>query len=360
MLEKVLKGITPLNEEALKKAKERVDSLAKPIGSLGVLEDIAVKLAGITGNIKNNTKNKCVIIMCADNGVVEEGIASAPQYVTLAQTKNFIKGKTGVASLSKTNDTKLMVVDIGINSDEKIEGVIDRKIRKGTRNLYKEDPMTYEETIKALEVGIEMAKRAKDEGYDIIGVGEMGIGNTTTSSAVLMSLINCKVEDVVGKGGGITQESFLKKKKVVKESVENKNINKADPIDILSKVGGFDIAGMTGVFLGAAYYKIPVVIDGFISVVAALLASRLNPLAKEYFISSHQSFEIGYNLAIEELGLKPMFNLSMRLGEGSGCPIAFSIVDFANSMMNNMTTFAEGDIDDSYLDEVRGEENYIV
>lgn len=360
MLDNIIREIEPLDTNIVEQAKKRVDSLAKPLGSLGRLEDIAIQVAGITGKIKNNINNKCVIIMSADNGVVEEGVASAPQYVTLAQTKNFIKGKTGVASIAKNNGTKLIVVDIGINSEEKINGVINRKISKGTKNLYKENPMSYEEAKRAIEIGIETVKNAKDDGYNIIGVGEMGIGNTTTSSAVLGCLIDVDIDKIVGKGGGITDESFTKKKKIIYEVVNNREIDRKDPIDIISKVGGYDIAGMTGVFLGAAYYKIPVVIDGFISVVAALLAYRLNPIVKEYCIPSHKSQEIGYNLAMEELGLEPILNLGMRLGEGSGCPIAFSVVDFALSMMNNMATFEEGDIDDSYLDDVRDVENYIV
>lgn len=359
-MKKVLDGIQPLDKSAIDMAKNRVDSLAKPLGSLGTLEEIVIRLAGITGKLYNDINKKCVIIMSSDNGVVEEGVASAPQYVTLEQTKNFLRGKTGVASLSKTNGTDLIVVDVGINSEEKIDGVIDRKISKGTKNIFKEPAMSYDDAIKAINIGIETVKSAKDQGYDIIGVGEMGIGNTTTSAAVLVALSNCEIEMVVGKGAGVTKEAFEKKKLVVKTAVEKNNINREDPIDIVSKVGGYDIAAMAGVFLGSAYYKIPVVIDGFISVVAALVATRLNKLVKEYCIPSHKSKEIGYNIAIEELGLKPMLDLGMRLGEGSGCPIAFSIIDFANSMMKNMATFDEGNIDDSYLEEVRGEENYIV
>lgn len=359
-MENIINGIKPLDLVAIEAAKKRVDSLVKPLGSLGVLEEIAIKLAGITGKIHNSIDKKCVIIMSSDNGVVEEGVASAPQYVTLAQTKNFIKGKTGVAALSKANDTKLMVIDVGINSTEKIDGVVDRKINRGTKNIFKEDAMTYDEAIKAINIGIESVSKAKNDNYDIIGVGEMGIGNTTTSAAVLVALTGCQVEDVVGKGAGITTEAFEKKKYVVQKSVDSKDIDKNDPIDIIAKVGGYDIAAMTGVFLGAAFYRIPVVIDGFISAVAALLATRLNYLVKDFCISSHKSEEIGYNIAIKELSLKPMLNLEMRLGEGSGCPIAFSIVEFAISMMNNMATFEEGNINDEYLDEIRGEENYIV
>ena len=254
----------------------------------------------------------------------------------------------------------LKVVDIGVNTDIKIPGAIDRKIRKGTYNIVKRQAMSYDECIRAINIGIEMARSAYEDGYNILGVGEMGIGNTTTSSSVLVSLTECSIEEAVGKGAGITKEAFEKKKWVVSEAIKVNNPDKKDPIDVVSKVGGFDIAGMMGVFLGAAYYKIPIVIDGFISVVAALAAVRINPLVKEYLITSHCSKEIGYNIAMKELELQPMLNLDMRLGEGSGCPIAFSVIEFSCAMMNNMATFDEAEINDDYLDEVRGEENYIV
>ncbi|WP_297637313.1 nicotinate-nucleotide--dimethylbenzimidazole phosphoribosyltransferase [uncultured Clostridium sp.] len=357
-LRKDIKSIDETDKEIMKEAKEYIDNLAKPLGSLGELESIAIKLSSITGKVKNKIEKKAIIIMCADNGVVEEHVASAPQYVTLAQTKHFIKGGTGVAALAKENGTDLIVVDIGINSDEKIDGVIDRKIRKGTSNLYQDSAMSKDEVEKAIEIGIEMAEKAAKDGYEILGVGEMGIGNTTSSSAVLCALLDEKIDNVVGKGGGITEASFRKKKVVIKWAL--KRIDSDDVIEILSEVGGFDICGMAGVFLGAAKMKVPVVIDGFISAVAAMVACRLNPLVKEYLFSSHKSFEIGYDLAMKELELNPILNLNMRLGEGSGCPLAFSIIDFANSMVNNMGTFEDAKIDNSYLDTVREEKNYKV
>lgn len=359
-LQTIINGITATNNDVIKEAKKRVDSLAKPLGSLGKLEDIAIKIAGITGKVKNKINKKCIIIMASDNGVVEEGVASAPQSVTLAQTINFTRGLTGVAVLAKENNTNLMVVDIGVNTDKKILGAIDRKIRKGTSNIIKGQAMSYSECINAINIGIEMVKNAYDEGYNILGVGEMGIGNTTTSSSVLISLTGCTVEEAVGKGAGITKEAFEKKKWVVSEAIMVNNPDKNDPIDVLAKVGGFDLAGMVGVFIGASYYKIPVVIDGFISAVAAVAAVRLNPLVRDYLITSHCSKEIGYTIAMKELDLEPMLNLDMRLGEGSGCPIAFSVVEFSLAMMNNMATFEEAEINDDYLEEVRGEENYIV
>lgn len=349
----IINEIEDVNKEIIKDADKRMTSLAKPLKSLGKLEEIAIKLSGITGKVKNKITKKIVIIMCSDNGVVEEGVASAPQSVTLAQTINFTKGLTGVAVLAKANNSELMVVDVGINCDFNHPKVINKKIRKSTYNMTRESAMSYDEAIKAILVGIECVKNAKESRYEILGVGEMGIGNTSTSSAVLSALTDIKVEDVVGRGAGITDEAFEKKKRVIKAAIEINNPIKEDPIDVVSKVGGFDIAAMAGVFLGAAYYKIPVVIDGFISAVAALVAYRLNPKSKDYMFTSHDSKELGYKTAMKELGLSSMLNLDMGLGEGSGCPLAFSIIDSACAVMNNMATFEEAEINDSYLDELK-------
>lgn len=348
-LDKILNLIEPAYENSLKAAMNRVNDLAKPPKSLGELENIAVKLAGITGKVNNSIDKKAVIIFSADNGVVEEGIASTPQYVTLSQTINFVKGKTGVAALAKENNTVLKVIDVGINSDYKIDGVIDKKIRKGTNNIRFGQAMCRKECLKAIEIGFESVRTCYNEGFSIIGVGEMGIGNTTTSSAVLMAITGVSAEEAVGMGAGLSMEGFQRKKKVINEALEINAPNKEDIIDIVSKVGGFDIGAMIGAYIGAAYYRIPIVIDGFISVVAALGASMLNENIRDFLIASHCSRERGYKIAIEKLNLKPMLNLDMALGEGSGCPIAFSVVGFACAMMNNMATFKEAEIDSSYL-----------
>ena len=214
-LKYIIDNITGLNKQAMEDDKIRVELLVKPLSSLGKLENLAIKFAGITGKIKNSINKKCIIIMSSDNGVVEEGVASAPQSVTLAQTINFSRGLTGVAVLAKENNCDLKVVDIGVNTDKKIPGAIDRKIRKGTYNIIKGQAMSYDECIKAINIGIEMARQASEEGYSILGVGEMGIGNTTTSSSVLVSLTGCSIEEAVGKGAGITKDAFEKKKWVV-------------------------------------------------------------------------------------------------------------------------------------------------
>lgn len=370
----LINTIEDLDREAMDEARKREESLAKPPGSLGKLEDIAVQLSGISGNLYNNVDKSCIAIMCSDNGVVEEGVSSAPQFVTVAQTINFTRRLTGVGTLAKYFDVDLMVVDLGVNADipneiltsEPLENsgsewrstnkIIDRKIRKSTSNLAKEQAMTRAEAVNAITVGIEIVRNIKKAGYNIFGVGEMGIGNTTTSSAILSALTALPAEETVGKGGGINDESFARKKEIIDDVVKKYGFQgqaDLDIIDVLAKVGGFDLAAMTGAFLGAAIYKLPVVIDGFISVVAALTAARIAPLAKEYMIASHVSKEQGYNHALGALGLPPMLNLDLRLGEGSGCPLAFQIVRGACAVMNQMATFAEAEINDDYLEEIR-------
>lgn len=355
-LERYIAGITGTDRAAADAAKKRLDSLAKPPGSLGRLEDIAVKLAGITGKVCNTLDRRCVIIMCSDNGVVEEGVASAPKSVTYAQTINFIRGITGVAVLAKCSNSDLMVVDVGIDADVEFPCVINRKIRKSTSNLAKEPAMSRDEALSAILTGIGMAGEACRKGYRMIGVGEMGIGNTTTSSAVLCALTGIDPDLAVGKGAGLTDEGFEKKKRIIRDAIVKHRPDPEDPIDVVSKVGGFDIAAMAGVYLGAAYYRLPVVIDGFISAVAALVAARMAGLAVEYMLPSHASCEPGYAYTVRELGLEPVLDLGMRLGEGSGCPIMFMIVDAACAVIRDMATFAEAGIGDEYLENIRGEE----
>lgn len=356
-----------LDRSAVKEAQVRQEVLAKPTGALGTLEDISVQLAGITGKVKNSMKKQTVVIMSADNGVVEEGVASAPQSVTLSQTINFTRHYTGVSSMAEYFGIDLLVVDVGVKMKipealyvdgmtdsaagtlRLTDKIVNRRIADGTRNLAKGPAMTADEAARALMTGVEAAKAVKDCGYDIFGIGEMGIGNTTTSACVLAALCGKKGEDVVGRGGGLNDEGLAKKIGIVDEAI--KNLDPADVTDVLAKVGGFDICAMTGAFLGAAYYRIPVVIDGYISAVAALAAARLAPNAVNFMFGSHQSKEKGYVIAMEALGIKPYFNLGMRLGEGSGCPISFKIIETACAAMNGMATFAEGAIDADYLEE---------
>ena len=349
-IEQLINGIVPLDKDVMKTAREYQLSLAKPPQSLGRLEDISVQLAGITGKVHNNFRNKNILVFAADNGVVEEGVSSAPQSVTLQQTINLTKAKTGASVLAKHFGNSITVCDVGVNADIKESAVINKKIAYSTNNIVKGPAMTRHQAEQAILTG---AQLVFDTDSDIYGIGEMGIGNTTTSSAVLSVILGTDVETVTGRGGGITDQSFEKKKSVIKTAIQINNPDKNDIIDVLCKVGGFDIAAMCGAFLGCAAKRKPVVIDGFISAVAALCAYRMCPGSKEYFIPSHASYEIGYKLAMDEMGLKPMLLLGMRLGEGSGCPLAFEIVDAACAVINNMATFENAGINDDYLEEIR-------
>jgi nicotinate-nucleotide--dimethylbenzimidazole phosphoribosyltransferase len=354
-LELVLTSIKATNRAAYEKAMERLDMLAKPPGSLGGLEAIAAKLAAITGSIGSPLDERCVLVFSSDNGVVEEGVASAPQAITAIQTLNILNGITGVAVLAKQFNASLTVIDVGINADIKHPELVNKKIRRSTYNIAKQAAMSREEAIKAILIGIEAVKNASEKGYKVIGIGEMGIGNTTTSSAVLSAILGLsddEIESVTGRGAGLTDEGFIKKTTGIKTALRVNKPDTNDPIDVISKVGGFDIAAMTGAFIGAAYYHVPVVIDGFISAVAALCATRMNSVVKEYLFASHHSYERGYRLAIEELGMKACLNLDMRLGEGSGCPLMFGIMDAACAIIKNMATFDEAAIDMEYLENI--------
>ena len=375
---------------ASREAAAYVQSLAAPPGSLGKLTDAAVQLAGITGKVKNTLGRRRIIVMCADNGVVEEGVSVTPQIVTLSQALNMTRHLTGMSTLAAHFGIDVDVVDIGIATpyDEQGCGILQRRIRRGTGNLAKEPAMTRDQTIQAILVGIERAKQAAADGIDVIGVGEMGIGNTTTSSAVLAALTGLSVEDVTGRGGGLTDAAFEKKKNIISQalilhglagtacdagfagaagssgvsgsagfagvsSAAGSSGTSYDPIEVLSRVGGLDLAGMCGVYLGAAICRIPVVIDGFISIVAALCAQRLSGSCRDFMFPSHVSEEIGYMRAAQELHLDPWLHLNMRLGEGSGCPLAFQILEASCALMNEMATFEQAKIDDGYLAELR-------
>lgn len=340
-LELILKGIKPTNEEAKAIAKERLDHLIKPLGSLGKLEDIAIQLSGITGKLYNKIDKKALVLMSSDNGVLEEGVSPVPQIITAEQTINFLNNLGGISVLTNHASMDLKVVDIGIASDVFHPKLINRKIRKGTSNMAKGPAMGREEAIKAINIGIEMVENLVKENYQIVGTGEMGIGNTSTSSAILMAFSGCSSEVAVGKGAGLTEEGYYNKKIVIEKALELNKPDKNDPIDVLAKVGGFDIAGLVGVYLGAAFYRIPVIIDGFISAAAALTAYKLNPLTREYMIPSHNSAELGFKLMMEELELSPILNLDMRLGEGTGCPLVFNIIEAATKIIKGMATFEE-------------------
>ena len=349
-LDALVREVLPLDRSAMTAAEEYQARLAKPPGSLGRLEEISIQLVGITGRVHNALNKKQLLVFAADNGVVAEGVSSAPQSVTKQQTINLMRGKTGAAVLAKHFGCGLTVCDVGVNADIYESAVLNRKIAYGTQNICTGPAMTREQTLQAILTGAEIAGTVD---ADVIGVCEIGIGNTTTSSAVLAVLLGADVEAVTGRGGGITEESFRKKKAVIRTAIEVNRPDRDDVVGVLSKVGGFDLAAMCGAFLGAAAARRPAVIDGLISAAAALCAVRLCPNVHGYLVPSHASFEIGYRLAMEAMDLRPLFDLGMRLGEGSGCPLAFQVLDAACAVINDMATFDEAGINDDYLDEIR-------
>ena len=349
-LDALVRAVAPLDRGTMTAAEVYQARLAKPPGSLGRLEELSIQLAGITGRVHNALNKKQLLVFAADNGVVAEGVSSTPQSVTKQQTINLTRGKTGAAVLAKHFGCGLTVCDVGVNADIYESAVLNRKIAYGTQNICTGPAMTREQTLQAILTGAEIARTVD---ADVIGVGEMGIGNTTTSSAVLAVLLGADVEAVTGRGGGITEETFRKKKAVIRTAIEVNRPDRDDVVGVLSKVGGFDLAAMCGAFLGAAAARRPAVIDGLISAAAALCAVRLCPNVRGYLVPSHASFEIGYRLAMEAMDLHPLFDLGMRLGEGSGCPLAFQVLDAACAVINDMATFDEAGINDDYLDEIR-------
>lgn len=343
--------IQPLDEKAQNKALERQQNLVKPMGSLGVLEELSIQLAGITGKVKNDDLKKIHFVFGADNGVFEEGISASPQHFTHLLMDSYGKGYgCGINVLCKHENVDLKLVDVGIIGDFEDSAVLNCKVMpKGTENFAKMPAMSLECAKKAMSVGFSFAKYAFDNGYNIVGGGEVGMGNTTTAAAVIMALLGIDdLESAVGRGGGLTDEAFALKKSVIGEALKKYKLAKDDCMGILTSVGGLDIAALCGLYIGCSYYKLPFVIDGVISMSAALLAYRINPLVKGYMIPSHISKEPAYALATKELGLKPMLYLEMRLGEGTGCPIAMSIVQKAIAVMNNMMTFEELQMESEY------------
>lgn len=359
-LQELLAQLQPADQGAMDAAERRQAELAKPPGSLGKLEEMGIRLAGITGQVHNTLDKRRILVLAADNGVFAEGVASTPQSVTLSQAINMTRHLTGMSTLAKFYGDEVVVTDVGICVDCPSPLVRNRKIRYGTANLRREPAMTWQECLDAIGVGLELAEEAARDGVQAVGVGEMGIANTTTSAAVLAALTGNSAEAVTGRGAGLTDEAFARKKAVIDDAQALHQPDPADVVDVLQKVGGLDLAAMTGVFLGCALHRIPAVVDGFISIVAALCAVRLNPLVQQVLFLSHVSYEVGYRIAQQELGLSACLELGMRLGEGSGCPLAFQILRGACAIMNDMATFAEAAINDDYLEQLRGGDAFTV
>lgn len=329
------------DEDIRRKVLSNFDHVAKPIDGLGRFEVLTAQIGAIQGTEKIDIAQKAVIIMCADNGIVEEGISQSGQEVTLAVVKSMADRKSSVGKMAEIAGADTIPVDIGVNSKEKIPGVADKKIAFGTRNFKKEPAMTEEEAVRAIFTGIEMVFQCKEKGYKLLATGEMGIGNTTTSSAVTAALLGCGAAEVTGRGAGLNDEKLVHKQELIAEAIDRYGLKDADALRILETVGGLDIAGLGGVCIGGALYHVPVVLDGVISMAAALLAERLVPGTKAYLIPSHKGKEPAVERLAEELELTPVIDAGLALGEGTGAVMLFPLLDMALSVYQDRTTFAD-------------------
>jgi nicotinate-nucleotide--dimethylbenzimidazole phosphoribosyltransferase len=345
LLNKTLENIEPLDKDAMAKARQRQDELTKPAGSLGRLEELSIQIAGVQHKAKPEIKHKVMITMAADHGVVDEKIGNWPREVTAQMVENFLHGGAGINVLARQAGARIVFVDMGVASDLKPDRqLIVKKVDYGTKNIAKGPAMTGEQAVKAIESGIEIVNDELKKGLDIVGTGDMGIGNTTASSAVFAALSGKSVEEVTGRGTGINDEQLQHKISVIKRALAVNSPNPSRPLEVLAKVGGFEIGGLAGVMLGAAAQKVPVVIDGFISGAAALVATAFSPQLKDYLIAAHVSAEAGHAKMLDYLGLKPLLNLGMRLGEGTGAALGIIVAEAAVRSLNEMATFAEAGV----------------
>lgn len=324
--------------------KANWDRVAKPLDGLGEFEGLLARIGAILGSSEIDIGKKAVIVMCADNGVVAEGVSQSGQEITAAVTENLGKRNTSVCKMAKAVGTEIFPVDVGVNTDRIFPGVISRKVKKGTSDFLLEPAMSEEEAMQAVRVGMELVKECKEAGYTLLGTGEMGIGNTTTSAAMAAALLSVSPEIVVGRGAGLSDEGLATKRRVIADALEKYQLRGTEPMRILCSVGGLDIAGLCGVFLGGAKYHMPIVADGVISAVAALTAERLCPGTKEFIIPSHKGKEPASELLMRELGLYPVIDAGLALGEGTGAVMMFSLLDIAMTLYETGATFADFEI----------------
>ncbi len=336
--------IKEIDMDLMGKTQQRLDNLTKPKGSLGILEDLAKRYVAITGKENPELKNKVIFTLVADHGVADEGVSAFPQEVTGQMVLNFINGGAGVNVLAKHVGAKVVVVDMGVKSNIDNDRVINKKIGNSSKNMAKGPAMTREQAIKSLKAGIELVETELKNGIDIIGTGDMGIANTTISSAVVAAITGQEVEKITGRGTGILDDAYKNKINVIKKALSVNKPSPKDGIDVLSKVGGFEIGGIAGVILGAASNKIPVVIDGFISGAGALIAYTINPKVKDYLIAAHCSVEVGHKITLDHIGLRPILNLNLRLGEGTGAALGINIVEAGLKILTQMASFESAEV----------------
>lgn len=344
-IQETIAKIKPIDKETMEKARERLDNLTKPLGSLGRLEKIAERISGIRGQLTPVIKQKIIFTLAGDHGVTAEGVSAYPAEVTSQMVYNFVKGGAGINVLARHIGARVIVVDMGVATDlEPHPKIVNKKVAYGTKNMAKGPAMSYKQAIQSIKTGIELVEDELSNGVDIIGMGDMGIGNTTSSSAITATLAGLEVEEVTGCGTGIDDAMLEHKIKVIRQSLEINQPDPKDPLDVLIKVGGFEIGGLVGVILAGAAHRLPVVLDGFIVGVAGLLAYNLAPQVKDYLFAAHCSVERGHKIILEKMGLEPLFELGLRLGEGTGAALGIGIIEAATKILNEMATFEEASV----------------
>lgn len=347
-LDAICKQIGPLDEGAMQAARARQDRLTKPRGSLGRLEALAIQLAGITGAPIPRIRCKAVVIMAADHGIAAEGVSAYPPEVTRQMVRNFLRGGAAINVLARQAGAQVLIVDIGVAGDSFPDaGLLARKIAPGTANMTRGPAMRRDQALAAIETGIDVVRTHLPAEVDLVATGDMGIGNTSSSAALLAAFTGAAPASVVGRGTGVDDARLAHKVAMVEQALAANQPAPDDPLDVLAKVGGFEIAGLAGVMLAAAARRLPVVIDGFISGAAALAAARLAPNVTPYLIASHRSDELGHQLMLEALGLRPLLDLGMRLGEGTGAVLAMHLVEAAVRLHAEMATFAEAGVSEA-------------
>lgn len=344
-LKEILEKITPVSLELESEIQGRLDSLTKPQGSLGRLEELAKRYCLIMGTTFPKLPKKCVLVFAGDHGIVEDGVSLYPQEVTAQMVYNFINGGAAINVLARHVGAEVKVIDMGVKGDlQDVKGLINKKIAHGTKNISKEMAMTREQAIDSVLAGFDVAVNIIESGYDLIATGDMGIGNTTPSSAITSAITGKAVEEVTGRGTGIGDESLANKIRLIKRTLEVNSHLFTDPIGILAGVGGFEIGGICGAIIGAAFMKRPVVVDGFISGAGAVLAVALNPKIRDYIFTSHKSVERGHVAQLSYIGVEPVLDLDMRLGEGTGAALSMSIIDAGLKIYLEMATFKEAKV----------------
>jgi nicotinate-nucleotide--dimethylbenzimidazole phosphoribosyltransferase len=345
LLHDTLARIQSVDPDLLKQAQAKLDTKTKPLGSLGRLEEFARRFAAISGTLEPHTEKKVIFTFAADHGVVEEGVSAFPKEVTPQMVFNFLRGGAGINVLARHGGADVRVVDMGVDYDfGTIPDLIDRKIARGTRNFTTGPAMTRQEAIAALEAGIALANDCRDKGVSMAGTGEMGIGNTTPASAIIAAVSGLPVERVTSRGTGINDDALTNKIRVIKQGLEVNRPDPTDPLDVLTKVGGLEIAGIAGLIIGCAANRIPVVLDGFISTSGALIAAGMHPSIREYLFAAHESVEIGHRFMLERLGAEPILDLKLRLGEGTGAALAMGLIEAGVKILKEMATFSDAGV----------------